>query len=383
MQDRISRLNKKHHLFHVGFLAVVMALIWSWSVSMLIAQTYGCRDAILLEEFVYQSAPFPSCHAGTLAETPDGTLVAAWFGGYNEGHPRIGIWLSRYREGRWSPPVEVANGLQPDGKYMATWNPVLFQPKEGPLLLFFKVGSSPIPWWGEMMISQDQGKTWTQRHKLPDGGIGPVKNKPIQLADGTILCPSSTEENNEWIVHLEWTKDLGKTWSKSGPLHTKAEAEAIQPSILTYADGRMQLLCRNKDANGKLWQCWSDDGGKTWGTFEPTVLPNPNSGTDAVTLADGRQLLVYNHTNAKAESPDVPTGRRMLNVALSENGRDWSAVCILENTPGTEFSYPAVIQTRDGLVHILYTWQRKLMKHTVIDPQQIKAIPMPDGQWPR
>ena len=93
-----------------------------------------------------------------------------------------------------------------------------------------------------------------------------------------------------------------------------------------------------------------------------TSLPNPNSGIDAVTLRDGRQLVVYNHTTK---------GRSPLNVALSEDGRQWQAALVLENEPG-EYSYPAVIQTKDGLVHITYTWKRVQVKHVVVDPAQLQ-----------
>src|SRR5512143_3186972 len=105
------------------------------------------RDPVLLAEFIYEHAPFPSCHASTIAEAK-GRLVAAWFGGTREKDPDVGIWLSRRDKNGWSKAVEVANGLQQDGKRYPCWNPVLFQPLNGPLLLFYKVGPSPSEWWG-------------------------------------------------------------------------------------------------------------------------------------------------------------------------------------------------------------------------------------------
>ena len=102
-------------------------------------------------------------------------------------------------------------------------------------------------------------------------------------------------------------------------------------------------------------------------------LPNPNSGIDAVTLADGRQLLVYNHTTE---------GRGVLNVAVSEDGEHWQAALVLEDEPGAEFSYPAVIQTSDGLVHVTYTWKRRRIRHVVIDPRKLTLRPIVDGAWP-
>src|SRR6185295_20193570 len=93
-------------------------------------------------EFIFESAPFPSVHASTIAETKDG-LVAAWFGGTREGANDVGIWVSRRVNGKWTPPVEVGTGLQPDGTRHPTWNPVLFELRPGELTLFYKVGPSP------------------------------------------------------------------------------------------------------------------------------------------------------------------------------------------------------------------------------------------------
>lgn len=329
------------------------------------------RPGLVEEEFIYLSAPFAQCHASTIAETIDGTLVAAWFGGLHEGHQNVGIWLSRKIDEKWSKPIEVADGKQADGKIHPCWNPVLFQSKGGPLMLFFKVGPNPEQWWGEWMVSTDNGKTWKERKRLPDDILGPIKNKPIQLESGTILCPSSTEANGkDWILHVESTSDGGKTWSSTGPIHSKEVGGAIQPSILTYPDGRLQIIARNRNHEGRLWQTWSKDQGKTWSTITPLPLPNPNSGTDAVTLKDGRQLLLYNHTNGGSPGPK-PRNREMLNLALSTDGEHWSTVATLENTPGAEFSYPAIIQTKDEMVHITYTWQRRLIKHIVIDPTKL------------
>jgi hypothetical protein len=85
---------------------------------------------VITQEFVYEEAPFPSCHAATIVETKAGMLVA-FFGGTRERHPDVCIYTSRKTSGKWSPPVAVADGLQSDGSREPTWNPVLFQPKDG------------------------------------------------------------------------------------------------------------------------------------------------------------------------------------------------------------------------------------------------------------
>ncbi len=334
-------------------------------------------DGILLSEFIYETAPFPQCHASTIVQAADGTLIAGWFGGTKEKDPDVGIWISRREANGWSKPVEVANGVQPDGSRFPTWNPVLFQPRNGPLQLYFKVGPSPSEWWGEVLTSSDHGAHWGDRQRLPQHGIGPVKNKPVEMEDGAIWCPSSTEDHG-WQIHLEVTRDLGKHWEKIGPLNPAQPHGAIQPSLLTHRDGSWQLLSRDQNSNGNIWQCWSKDQGKTWTALESTGLPNPNSGIDAVTLKDGRQLLIYNHTIRKG---DFPSGRQMLNLAISENGRDWLAAVRFEKDKG-EYSYPAIIQTNDGLVHITYTWKRTKVRHVVLDPQRLKGIPFDAGRWP-
>jgi alpha-L-rhamnosidase len=147
---------------------------------------------------------------------------------------------------------------------------------------------------------------------------------------------------------------------------------AIQPSILLLGGDKLQAVGRSKQ--GKVFQITSEDAGKAWGEISLTELPNPNSGTDAVTLADGRHLIIYNHT-AKGRSP--------LNLAVSQDGKTWEAALVIEDEPKREFSYPAIIQTKDGLVHITYTWKRAKVKHVVLDPAKLTTKPMINGEWPQ
>ena len=312
-------------------------------------------------EFIFESAPFASAHASTIVETGDG-LVAAWFGGTREGANDVGIWMSRRAGGKWTPPVEVATGQQQDGSRFPTWNPVLFELRKGELALFYKVGPNPRQWWGMVRTSADSGRTWSAARLLPEGILGPIKNKPVRLPDGTIIAPSSTETPeapSTWRVHFERSRDAGATWSVSRPAGGAA-IDAIQPSILMHPGGGLQAVGRTR--SGRVFETWSEDGGQTWTPVSLLDLPNPSAGTDAVTLRDGRHLLVYNHT---------PKGRTPLNVAVTRDGRAWEEVHVLEREPG-EYSYPAIIQTADGLVHITYTWRRERIKHVVIDPAKLK-----------
>lgn len=333
--------------------------------------------AILKEEFIFDHAPFPSCHASTLAETKSG-LVAAWFGGTAERNPDVCIYVSRQIDGTWTPPVAVGDGVGFATNRFPTWNPVLFQPAHGPLLLFYKVGPKPAEWWGMMKTSTDDGQTWSPAKRLPHGILGPVKNKAVQLPNGDILCPSSTEGNG-WKVHFERTSDCGATWTSTGPVNDGKTIKAIQPSILFLPDGRLEAVGRT--ANDKMFEIESADNGVTWGPMKLTDMPNPDSGIDAVTLRDGRQLLVYNHN---IRSGTKNKGRSPLNVAVSPDGKKWFAALVLEDAPDAPngFAYPAVIQTRDGFAHISYTWERKHIKHVVIDPAKLILKPIINGVWP-
>ncbi len=335
------------------------------------AQAQSRPDSALLKsEFIYEKPPVKSCHASTIVETRDG-LLAAWFGGTDEGALDVGIWISRHDGQSWSEPVEVANGMNEAERIRyPCWNPVLFQPRLGPLMLFYKVGPSPDSWWGMLKTSDNNGRTWSKATRLPNGYLGPIKNKPIELPDNVILCGSSTEKAG-WRVHMEKTRSFGRQWSKTEPLNAALDYGAIQPTILWYPNGRMQILCRTKQL--KITECWSTDRGSTWSRMMATELPNPNAGFDAVMLRDGRALLVYNHSTSD---------RHVLNIALSEDGKRWNGAMILENEPGGEFSYPAVIQTSDGMVHITYTWKRERIKHVVVDPFRLTGKEIVEGQWP-
>ena len=346
-------------------------VLWFVAVSFLPrSRAVPSGDAVVLREFICDSMPTPQCHASTIAES-HGRLVAAWFGGEYEHHPGVGIWVSQRTEGGWTKPVEVANGVQSDGARFSCWNPVLFQPRQGPLMLFYKAGASPSAWWGMLMTSDDGGEHWSSPRRLPGGVIGPVKNKPVECGDGLLVCPSSTEDHG-WEVWCEMTGDGGVTWRVTGPLNDTAAIQAIQPTFVRGKDGEIIALGRTKQQ--KMFFMRSSDCGSSWSPMRLVDVPNPNSGIDAAGLCDGRILLVYNHATGSAEHWDA--GRDVIDVAMSSDGIHWSKELELEREAGKEFSYPAVIQTSDGLVHITYTWKRTKIRHVILNPSSIGSIPL-------
>ena len=257
----------------VVFLAVIISIIACTNSEN--KESKMKHPSIVNEEFIYEinDALTPQCHASTIAES-GGVLVASWFGGTEEKNDDVGIWVSRKVDGAWSSPVEVANGIQADGSRYPSWNPVLFKPKNKSLMLFYKVGPNPREWWGLYVTSEDDGLTWSEPTRLPDGIYGPIKNKPVQLASGEILSPTSTEHDG-WKVQIERTQGFGEPWESSGDLNDGKEYGAIQPAILTHPDDKLQILCRTKQ--GVITECWSDDGGETWGEMKSANLPNPHS----------------------------------------------------------------------------------------------------------
>ena len=388
--------------------------------------------AITKDEFLYEQVSFPQCHAATIVETKKGDLVATYFGGKHERHPDVCIWVSikKKRQQEWSKPILAADGVFTLGTAYAElagitaestpasegpvcrgsasanqcrkacWNPVITEMPNGELWLFFKVGLKVADWSGWLCKSKDGGRTWSDKEPLPKGFLGPIKNKP-EIIDGRLLCPSSTEDNG-WKFHMEIYDIAKKEWKYVGPVKaelamrtedmkvpvTKSEKEdfeapdaggkatedgrhpidCIQPSILKLKDGRLQVLMRTR--NGKIGTSFSSDNGDTWSNVTLLDVPNNQSGTDAVTLQDGRHVLIYNNF---ATLPGTKKGvRTPLSIAISSDGSHWHHALTLEDSPISQYSYPSIIQGKDGKLHAVYTWRRLRVAYKEIDLNKLK-----------
>lgn len=312
------------------------------------------KNPIVTSEFIFIQAPFKECHASTIVELKGGDLLAAWFGGDHEGDRSVAIWGARRHANSWSAPFDLAREVG-----TPCWNPVLFADREEKLWLFYKFGPSPRTWAGAYRTSRD-GSTWSKPAYLPPGILGPIKNKPVTLANGDILAGTSRETALSWTCGVDVSSDDGGTWHHYGPIGVPGYHHGIiQPTVWETAPGHVKMLVRATQDVGFICAATSNDGGHTWSQAKPTELPNPNSGIDAVKMRDGRVALVYNPSN---------TERTPLSLAFSpDEGETWTAALTLEDAPG-EYSYPAIIQTRDGRLHITYTWRRQRIKHVVVDP---------------
>lgn len=321
---------------------------------------------LLAGEFVFDRAPFPSCHASTLVELRDGDRLAAWFGGSAEGRPDVAIWSSRRSAGHWSEPVELAR--EPG---VAAYNPVLFYTRDQRLWLYYKFGPSPATWTAARRFSLDEGKTWSPIEHLPAGIYGPIRAKPLVLPDGVVVSGTSVESYHSWAAWIERSADQGRTFTRVGPIPLPLAAPAnethglIQPSVVALSPRHLRLYARSTRSIGKICVADSFDNGLSWTAAHPLDLPNPNSGIDAVALRDGRVVLVYNHSDSK---------RSPLNLAVSRDGEHFQTFLTLEDAPG-EYSYPAMIQSAAGDLEITYTWNRQKIKYARVALRDIPAAP--------
>ncbi len=308
--------------------------------------------------FIFDKAPFKSCHASAVVEVEPGRLMAAWFGGTDEGAKDVQIWASTFDGKRWTAPAAV--GSEPG---FPCWNPVLFKTAKGTLTLWYKAGPSPMTWTGFVRTSADGGKTWSAAEMMPAGMWGPVRAKPIQLADGTILAGTSVESYpRNWVPYVDRSADDGKTWLRSNPFPVPGKFKQIQPTLFVAKDGKVVALMRS-DGPRKVCRAESADGGKTFSPAEETALHNPNSGIDVVKTRAGDLFLIYNPT---------PLGRTPISLARSaDDGATWTKVVDLEAEAG-EFSYPAMIESAAGTLEVTYTWRRTHIFHRSVDPAKYR-----------
>jgi predicted neuraminidase len=307
-------------------------------------------------EFLFDSAPFRSCHASTVVELKNGDLLAAWFGGTAEGNPDVAIWTSRRANGRWSPPAALAR------ERTATYNPVLFHTSDGRLWLYYKFGNSPRTWSGARRFSTDEGQTWSAIEHLPEGTYGPIRAKPLVFPDGTVVSGTSVETAESWTAWIERSLDRGAHFTRIGPI-TCAGKGIIQPSVIDLGDRHLRFYARSNADTKRICVADSYDRGVTWTQAHALDLPNPNSGIDAVALGDGRVVLVYNHSESQ---------RTPLTLAVSSDGEHFRTFATLEDQPG-EYSYPSMIVGKDGDLHITYTWRREKIRYARIPKSDIPA----------
>lgn len=306
-------------------------------------------------EFVYDKiAGAPTSHCSTICEMADGELICVWYGGSYESADDQTLYLSRRLPTgcQWSvPEVVIADPVKPPG------NAVVFRDGRDRLWLVWGRMESTRPirpggGWGKCRLlarhSTDRGKTWSPDRVIDSEFWTLPRNPPIYTANDEILLPLSGNRDTGTGTDCFFlaTADNGETWRRSGLFQGGS-----QPTIVERKDGSLLAHLRH---GGFIQQSESSDGGRTWTQAKPTTLKNPGSGISMAKLKSGRIVLIFN---------DSATARTPLAVATStDDGRTWSRPLALESNPG-EFSYPCVIQSADGKIHVTYTYQRTTIKH--------------------
>lgn len=318
----------------------------------------------LREEIFAPKSVMNSCHASTVLPLPDGSVVAAWFGGSKEGENDVKIWVSVRENDVWSKPYSVSVS----GESLPHWNPVLFLRENGEIILYFKYGK-PIPKWVTYYcISTDGGKSFSEPKLLvegdSDGGRGPVKNKAIRLENGVVVAPASKETmRKSWKCFVDISKDDGITFEHSNfvlrPKQNLKTVNMIQPT-LWESENALHMLVRT--GSGYIYRSDSRDGGRTWCKAYNTGLPNPNSGIDVVKLGNGILVLIMNPI-----SENWGDRAPLVLMYSADNGDSFTEFFKCESITGDhEFSYPAITAV-DNTLHITYTYERETIVYQKVE----------------
>lgn len=334
-------------------------------------------NPILASGFVDETPATRFNHTSTIVELEPGVFLAAWVGGPGNRDPKNGVWMAYLRDGRWYEPWRAIESGFPDA---AVFNPVLWLDRGGALMLSVKLGQSPENWSGMLRRSTDGGKTWSEPQTLPAGLVGPVRSKPLRLADGTWICGDSVEAFRSWACWFDRTTDQGKTWTRIGPLtYPGVPRGLIQPVPFAVDDSgtRLRALLRPSEEIGLLCQTVSTDAGLTW--TEPRAIegvPNPNSAVDVARFGgDERVYLVHNVVDEPGR-----TERNRLALSWSDDGGEtWPGRLTLVEAPEGEFSYPAMIASADRRLRIVYSWKKERIGYFEIDPAALEPPAQGEG----
>ena len=335
---------------------------------------------ILWESVAEPAAPFVSCHCSVIQELDNGELLVGYYAGAGEAKPDAAWVLARKEPGtsKFGPLSVVADTPgKPEG------NGILFESAQEKLLLVYGTmhgkldgPAGPGVRWVtcdlRMKTSSDGGRVWSEVRMIEPAWGHVPRCKPIRLRSGEIIFGTEFKDGQSrfWM-----SKDEGDTWQMTGPVSGEPNQH---PSLIEREDGSILALLRPAGRQGRVLWSESFDGGRTWGAAKRTDLASPFAGLDAVRLLDGRVVLVWN---------DSEEARNPLTLALSEDeGRSW--VCRRDLVTGEgQFHYPALIQGRNGRLHLSFTNNRQTIDHVELPVEWIEgkgeALPAWDGSGKR
>jgi len=314
--------------------------------------------------------PAASAHSVSLAELRDGRIGAAWFAGSKEGAADVRILFATFDGSRWSDPLSVTErerAQRDTGRLVRKLgNPVLWCDDRGTLHLWFV--SVGFGGWGGSALndsrSADNGRTWSaaeRRITSPFLNLSTlVRGAPVALEGGAFALPVYHEFVDK---HPEWLR-LDADGNIVDKLRLPNAHALLQPSAAALDERRILALLRDAGSDHRIHVARSEDAGSHWSEAEPTSLPNPNAGIALLRLADGRLLLASNPQES---------GRNRLALQVStDQGNTWSQPRLVEEgSNDDEYSYPALLQDRRGVIHLAYTWKREKIRHHSFRPQDL------------
>lgn len=299
----------------------------------------------------------PHCHAPTVMRAPDGDLVAAWYC-YPEDESRDGVIVtSRLAASAraWTSATIVALNTR-----RSAGNPVLFADPTGLVHLLYVVLEGS--YWNAArifgLVSQDGGLTWGAPEPAYAATGTMIRHPPLAHPDGRLLLPAYDERTRRSVL-LE-SREPWTHWHEAVCFEGD---DLIHPVVLGDASGNPTALFRPAGDRRRVYRSISSDAGRTWSSPIITSLPSPPSGIAACTVGDAI-VAVYNHTEEHRRTP--------LSAAWSlDRGVSWSEPVHLDDAP-VEVSYPTVIATSDRRIEVLFSYDRRSIKHCAVELETLR-----------
>lgn len=329
------------------------------------------NEVVIVETILSPSNNSFDCHSSSILALNKNKLITAWKGGPGNGKcnidmkNKVGIWITHGDSHAWEAPRLVIEAID-----SVCWSPVLSKGPENEILLFYRKGPNPRELKHFIKRSYDEGLTWSNEEELPKGVLAPT-SKPI-LLDNHLICPTSLEigeiQDNDKSTACFIEIFSKNKWGPSTSIQIPGKPfGALGPSLF-YLNDHLVMLCRDRSnkigLEGWIWFSKSFDHGVTWQHFKKTNLPNPDSGICALSLPNGKALVIYNHSH---------THRKPLNIAISNDGENWQPILTLEDNNG---EFPTATIDNEGFLHITYAYitpgkEQRVIKYVKIDTSKL------------
>ncbi|MDF2959220.1 MAG: hypothetical protein K0S39_955 [Paenibacillus sp.] len=322
-------------------------------------------------------------HAANLLELDNGDLLCVWFTGSGEGNTDTNVVMSRLPAGmnHWGSPVQLSNDPE-----RSEQNPVLFQAPDGKLWLFHTSNEPHNQKTSRVAyrISEDRGVTWGRTEVLFDGTGIFLRQPLLVLKNGDWLLPAYYCKLDGHFSVVQISTDEGKTWQE---YEVQNSTHRVQMNVVNLSDGTLYAIFRSRQAE-RIYTSISKDNGRTWTVPAKSELPNNNSSIQMTKLQNGHLALIYNNSSLERDQFRwvqrkgefrKKTLRTPLTLAISEDeGKTWPyyrnvQMADLEYKDSeVGYSYPSIIATRDGRLHIAFSYLRKAIKYVCLDESWVK-----------